>query len=194
MKIIVLDSETDGWVENVTKLHVEDYIKKCFSYEPETGKVFWKFSPNNRIKVGQEVLCKAGQRGQVTVTFEGKTKNYRLHRIAWLLYYGSWPKGLLDHINNNPSDNRIVNLRECSHTENMKNQGLRKDNSTGYKGVCYRPSKSGGRYTAQIYHNNKLRYIGSYRTAEQAASAYDEAAILLHKGFAKTNADCRPRQ
>jgi len=195
MKFIVLDSESDGFWKDATKLHcVEDHIKKHLSYEPNTGKVFWKISPNNRIKEGQEVACKDGQRGQITVTFEGKSKNYRLHRVAWLLHYGSWPKGCLDHVNNNPSDNRIENLRECSHSDNMKNQKVRRDSSTGYKGVCYRPSKSGGFYTAQIYYNNKLRYIGSYKTAEQAASAYDEAAILLHKEFAKTNADYCSRQ
>lgn len=85
-----------------------------------------------------------------------------------------------DHINNDISDNRRENLRLCSKTQNNRNVKRRKDNTSGYKGVSVSPS---GQIQAKISVNGKQRYIGSFRTVEEAYDAYCQAARELHKEF-----------
>lgn len=90
---------------------------------------------------------------------------------------------IVDHINRNKLDNRKANLRSATHGQNMINSGLRKDNKSGYKGV-YLNNKS---YEVQITSNGKRVYIGVYKTAVEAALAYDEAAKKYHGEFAYLN-------
>jgi len=63
--------------------------------------------------------------------FKVGQKIIKAHCIAWALHYGEWPKQEIDHINRVKNDNRIVNLRDVSHTENMRNRGpwKRKDSA-----------------------------------------------------------------
>lgn len=89
----------------------------------------------------------------------------------------------IDHINLNPLDNRLSNLRQCSHAENMRNVKIRKNNSTGYKGVHIHQ----GKYRAGIRFNGKTHHLGLFATALEAAKAYDDKAIELHGEFARLN-------
>ena len=92
----------------------------------------------------------------------------------------------VDHINRNRLDNRRANLRLCSMFENSCNRSLPSNNTTGFKGV--RLSKSlTSPYIAIISLNGYEMYLGSFKTKEQAALAYDCAAIQLHGEFASTN-------
>ena len=93
----------------------------------------------------------------------------------------------VDHINNNKLDNRVENLRLCTRHENMRNLPLSKNNTSGYKGVLVRKGKKKTAYDASITVNGKCIRLGSYDTAEDAARAYDEAAVKHHGLFAKTN-------
>ena len=96
------------------------------------------------------------------------------------------PPGLeVDHINGNLLDNRRCNLRICTHGENMRNRKLQKNNTTGYRGVTMvHPSK---RYTAQIYEKRRKIHIGTYDTPEDAARAYNVAALANYGEFARLN-------
>ena len=93
----------------------------------------------------------------------------------------------VDHISGDPLDNRRRNLRLCSTSDNARNRGLRSDSQTGYKGVSHRPSH--GVYIARIVPrpNSKRLFLGKFETAEEAAAAYDRAAVLYHGEFARTN-------
>lgn len=86
----------------------------------------------------------------------------------------------VDHINGDPLDNRRINLRICTHTENMQNQRLPKNNTSGFKGV----SAWKGRWMAQIMARGKHRVLGMFSTPEEAHVAYCEAAKALHGEFA----------
>ena len=99
----------------------QEYLKSLLDYNPETGKFIWKVSKNNRVKSGSEAgtIQSSGHRSILI-----DKKDYLAHRLAWLWYYGRWPEDQIDHINHNPDDNRIENLREVSNQENGKNQSL----------------------------------------------------------------------
>ena len=167
-----------------------EIVRELLTYNPDTGKLFWKERPlkyfknqnpnyakrwNNRW-VGKEALTsinrrKSGQIARLRGGFFGK--KYCTHRIVWLIYYGEWPKNEIDHINQDPTDNRIENLRDVTHAENHKNKTLQKNNTTGYLGV----SKHHGKYRAEICSNNIKKYLGYYDTAEEAAAARAVANI-----------------
>ena len=108
-------------------------VKRLFHYNPDTGVL------TRRISAGPaKAGSKAGHldsHGYLQVR-AGNKKKYLVHRIIWLHVYGYWP-GLLDHINRDKTDNRIANLREVSMSENLLNTNLRKNNTSGVKGVHF---------------------------------------------------------
>lgn len=91
----------------------------------------------------------------------------------------------VDHINGNPLDNRKSNLRLATHSENMRNRKLQKNNTTGYKGVWF--NKKRKRYIATIKINGQSRTIKSAETAQEAAEAYNDKAIEIYGDFARLN-------
>ena len=93
---------------------------------------------------------------------------------------------VIDHINNNPLDNRIINLRVCTQTQNQMNRQKRRRNTTSqYKGVCW--LKQNKKWKAQICINNKRKHIGYYDTELEASIEYDKAAILHHGIYCNIN-------
>ncbi len=96
------------------------------------------------------------------------------------------PKGLeVDHINGNILDNRRENLRLATHSENNHNRSKYSCNRSGLKGVFWYPRAN--KFQASIRVHGELLYLGLYKKAEDAARAYDEAAVLYHGQFAKPN-------
>jgi len=100
------------------------------------------------------------------------------HRIVWLLEYGEWPSGFLDHRNGIRTDNRPENLRLCNV---VQNNGNRRPSVGRFKGVTVH--KKTGKFQVQIAH----QYIGLFDDAESAARAYDAAAMERYGEFACTN-------
>jgi hypothetical protein len=108
--------------------------------------------------------------------YNGKTIG--LHRLIM-----DAPKGLyVDHINRDPMDNRKKNLRICTPSQNQGNRKPTGDNRK-YKGIFWYKN----RWVASIYKNNKSNYIGRYKTPEEAALAYNKAAIEHFGEFALLN-------
>lgn len=132
------------------------------SYDPASGNVY---------SLSGSLLGTPDHNGHLLIRCQ--TVLYKAHRIAWLLHYGSWPNGEIDHINGDTSDNRIANLRDVSHQENQKNQKLRSTNKTGITGV--RPHKYHNQWAAEITVDGKNKYLGLYPHLFEAACARKSA-------------------
>ena len=92
------------------------------------------------------------------------------------------PKGIhVDHINGDTLDNRKENLRICSIAENQWNRGKSRNNTSGYKGVCWH--KGNNKWIANITVNKKTINLGSFDSPELAYNAYCESAKKLHGDF-----------
>ena len=93
----------------------------------------------------------------------------------------------VDHINRNKLDNRKSNLRLVDRTRNLVNSGLRRNNTTGFKGVCW--SKNAKKYFVQLSKHNKKVYTGYFIDKVEAAKKYDQKAKEFYGDYAVTNAE-----
>lgn len=142
-------------------------------YEPETGNFYWL-----KPRIGRSLVTPAGTNnahGYRIISFNGKA--HKAHRLAWLVCFGSWPTGEIDHINGLKGDNRICNLRDVTKSVNTRNvRKPRSNNKTGFLGV----SKARNGYQASITINNKTMHVGRFDSAEAAHFAYVEAKRKFH--------------
>jgi len=91
------------------------------------------------------------------------------------------PDLVVDHINGNPKDNRVINLRLCSNLENTKNVSIQANNKLGYPGI--RKTKD-NKFNARITYNRKEIHLGNYPTLQDAISARKLAEVKYYGEFA----------
>lgn len=124
---------------------------------------------------------KSGSRKKTYACTKINGQKVLIHRIILSAESGQ----VVDHINGDGMDNRKVNLRLCTHTQNLWNQKKNKNNRSGYKGVFY--SQHHGRWAAEINADRTRHFLGYFEVIEDAARAYNEAAIKYHGHFAELN-------
>lgn len=165
-----------------TDLITQEHLKSLLTYNPDTGEFRWRVTVSNRAKNGTVAGCR-DRYGYVVIRIGGVL--YKAHRLAWLYQYGTYPSKNIDHINQTPSDNRIVNLREADQHENNQNRRTQRNSSSGVTGVSLH--KASQRWHARIYTREGCRSLGYYDTKEDAILAR-RAAEQAYYSFRTANA------
>ena len=110
------------------------------------------------------------------IVFAINKKRYLLHRIIYKYHIEEWDitdtsrDNQIDHININPLDNRIENLRVVNHSINTRNRNKQKNCSSQYKGVSWH--KRDSKWFAQIRIDGKLKHLGYFTNEEEAYECY----------------------
>lgn len=149
------------------------------SFEYIDGKLYWKHNARGHFLKGKE----AGQLnkyGYYYVVF--KQKRYRLHRLIYMYHHGELPQ-FIDHIDNNPVNNRIENLRPATHKQNMQNMKKPRSNTSGVKNVSW--SKAAKKWGVRMTIGNVHKHIGLFEDLELAELVAMEARLKFHKQFAR---------
>lgn len=152
-----------------------DVLREVIYYDSTTGGMYWRHGSRGRLPW----VAAGGVRadGYVLIAIAGK--HYYAHRLAWLYVHGEMPKGVVDHIDGNPLNNAIANLRVVDKRGNAENmRAATSASKTGYLGVYKRGDT--GRYAAQIKVAGRRLSLGCFGTAEGAYEAYIKAKRELH--------------
>ena len=140
------------------------------------------------LKFGKERILKPGIVGggykAVILRLDGKNHMYKVHRlVATAFLTNPENKRCIDHIDRCCTNNHVNNLRYATHSENQYNKAAR--GSCPYMGVSF--NKAARKYQAHIRLNGRSKHLGLFATAEEAARAYDAAAIANGITFARLN-------
>lgn len=157
-------------------------LRDVLSYCPETGVLRWKVA-RGRCSAGSVAGYDTG-RGYIGVRVNGRCEY--AHRICFELMTGRSPL-FVDHINGVRADNRWINLREVTRSENGMNMKTPTSNHSGVIGVFWNKGK--GKWTAKIKVNQKNKHIGHFDDLDSAAAARKAAErdIGFHQNHGRAN-------
>ncbi|HHL8053427.1 TPA: HNH endonuclease [Klebsiella pneumoniae] len=99
-----------------------------------------------------------------------------------VVIHGEWPASFIDHINLNRSDNRAINLRLATNSENMMNQSKRADNSSGVKGVDWHSRTK--KWRARCMVSGVRHTVGMFNSKREAEKSIREFRNQVHGEFA----------
>lgn len=165
------------------KLPDTELLRNLLIYDPEVGHLFWRARPpehfTSTVQGSRWNGKNAGRRAFTACNgrcLHGSIFgiHYKAHRVIWKMAHGEEPD-VIDHINGDPTDNRLKNLRNVSHSENMANARRPAHNTTGHIGVY----SSRGKWQACITQDKRTRFLGRFDSIEEAMRARKEAEIAL---------------
>jgi len=149
-----------------------DRVSHLLHYDPDSGLFTWKQSRRGASK--DSVAGYKTPRGYILIRVDGQ--QHYAHRLAWLVTHGEWPCLELDHIDRDPSNNRLVNLRAVTHSVNLRNQ-VQGRGVSQYLGVTFQ-----GRWRANLTINGNRKFLGYFDSEGEAHQAY-----LSAKSQSETN-------
>lgn len=158
---------TDGSTETLLGM-TADGLHQVFDYAD--GKLFWRVKPaRSQSQIGDEAGTRNAE-GRGEINYCGKRA--LRYRVIFLMHHG-WCPPMVDHINGDPTDDRVENLRPTNKSLNGANRDAPTNNTVGYKGVYRKRDK----FSARIGFDGNNISLGVFDTAYEAAVAYDKAAI-----------------
>jgi len=149
----------------------QEKLKESLRYNEDTGVFYWVISKRPKVKAGEEAGYLCSQSGYVYISLNGK--RYQAHRLAWLYVKGYLPTKRLDHDDQDKANNRITNLNEVTHQQNMRNMKMNKNNTSGVTGVRW--SERLNKFRATIYANSRRHHLGCFVDKFEAICARKSA-------------------
>jgi len=154
-----------------------EMVRELFLYDPVTGILKWSKPPRRGVAAG--IAGCANADGYRIIGYRGE--EYMAIHVIWCWMTGKWPTHGVDHKDRNPANDVWKNLREATYSQNNRNRIVRRDSSTGIKGVMLR--RKTGAFTAYITINKRRIHIGDFRSIEGAAAARKETEMRLFGEF-----------
>jgi len=169
----------------------QEELKHLLTYDNATGEFKWKrkgyrYRNLPMRKAGYKRLCNTSWKSYVWIKINGK--DYSGHSLSWLYNYGCYPKHCVDHINGNGLDNRIENLRDVNHADNMKNKRVYRTNLSGISGVRF--SSFHKKWLVDISSESKRIYLGIFDNLLDAVCVRKKAEKIY--GFHENHGEIRP--
>lgn len=149
-------------------------VRSAIHYDPDRG-VFTRLDGPFAGKTAGS----PNSLGYIHIQIDGTL--YKAHRLAWLYVTGKWPEASIDHINTIKNDNRFVNLRSATHSQNCANKRPTANNTSGSKGVHWKTRN--GKWCAQIAVKGKKKHLGLFSDKAEAEKCYAEAATKCFGEF-----------
>lgn len=149
--------------------------KSLLDYNQETGVFRWAVDRGGFARAGS-IAGNTDSKGYTQIRLERRL--VLAHRLAWAFVHGYWPDHNIDHIDRNPKNNSIFNLRACTHAQNHQNTGIRSDNTSGVTGVSY--VKRSGKWLAYINRDGVCYRLGLFESMADAVCARLAAKQSIH--------------
>ena len=160
------------------------YLKTRIRVDVSTGRVFWIDPTKHHANLsGQEAGCARRSSHGTKRYWYVKVDSLPIKRshLVFLFDTGRWPAEQIDHINGDSLDDRRINLREATQTQNAWNHKTRTKRASTTMGVRRMAS---GRFQARIGFNKRQIVIGTFDTPDLAATAYQQKRKELFNDFA----------
>lgn len=135
-----------------------------------------------RAKVLAQKVMNKSYRG-VSLSRGKRQQTFLVHRLVMLAFSGY--SGHVDHADRDGANNALLNLRPATRKQNQANQGVRKNNTSGFKGVSW--CRKSQKWTARILLDRRYAFLGSFRSPLDAARAYDRKRLGVSGPFACLN-------
>lgn len=153
----------------MTKPIDAERMRHLFRYED--GQLICRVSRKGGTRVGDVAGSLHKPTGYLRVRVDGQ--EYKVSRIIYAMHYGDPGSLLIDHIDQDKTNNRIENMRVVTNKENRRNLTKNTGNTSGYTGVVWH--KSSQKWNAQIRVNGKHIHLGTFSKIEDAATVRKSA-------------------
>lgn len=169
-----------------------ELLRRLLIYDHNTGALTWRkrsadlFEDGSRAAQHNCNWWNGRYAGKAALTANsglgyrrGKVLNQNClaHRVAWAIVHGKWPSEDIDHINGVKDDNRIANLRNVTHSENLKNQAMYSNNTSGVVGVSWDNANS--KWLTVIWADGKKKHLGRFKDKDDAIAARSVAEKMF---------------
>ena len=182
MKIHSIQGIPLSYIKSILK--IDPSSPSGLTWLPRDDDDSWNTKHANKLAGYFHVDNRGYKSYKLTIRYNNKKHDIRCSRIIMILNNGFLTNGkVADHINNNAIDNSLKNIREATISENCRNSKLRKNNTSGIKGISW--DKKRKKWEVKLYVNYKKIHIGYFLSLEDAKEAISQARKKFHGEFGR---------